>query len=57
MVSWGVAVCALGYVFGATSLVAWIGLAVLSLAPPALTVRLWSAPAPSISETIQDVLR
>jgi hypothetical protein len=30
---------------------------VVSLAPPAVMGRLWSAPAPSMSESIQDVLR
>jgi hypothetical protein len=55
--SWILAIGALGYVSGATTLGAWLALAVVSLAPPAVMGRLWSAPAPSMSESIQDVLR
>ena len=55
--TWIVAVGALGYISGATSLVAWAALTVLSLAPPAVMARLWSAPASSMSESIQNVLR
>jgi hypothetical protein len=57
MGAWIVAVGAFGYVFGATSVAAWIALAVLSLAPPAVVAWLWKAPAPSTSETIREALR
>jgi hypothetical protein len=57
MAAWVVAVGALGYMSGTTSFAGWTVLAVVSLVPPALMVRLWSAPSPSMSETIQEVLR
>jgi hypothetical protein len=57
MGTWVVAVGVLGYLSGATSVAGWTVIAALSLAPPALMARLWSAPAPSMSETIRDVLR
>jgi hypothetical protein len=57
MAAWVLAVCALGYVFGATSLAGWTLLALVSLVPPALMVRLWRAPSASMSESIREVLR
>ncbi len=57
MAVWVIGVGALGYVSGTTSFAGWTLLAVVSLVPPALMVRLWSAPSPSMSETIRDVLR
>ena len=57
MGSWILAVGAVGYISGTTSFAAWAALAVLSLAPPAVMARLWSRPAPSMSESIRDVLR
>jgi hypothetical protein len=42
---------------GATSFAGWTVVAVLSLVPPAIMMRLWTAPAPSMSESIRDVLR
>ena len=56
-VAWVVAVGALGYASGTTSFPAWTVVAVLSLVPHAVMVRLWSAPSPSMSETISEVLR
>ena len=57
MAAWILAVGALGYVSGATSFAAWTALVVLSLAPPAVMMRLWSVPSPSMSESIREVLR
>ena len=57
MAAWVVAVGALGYMSGTTSFAGWTLLAVVSLMPPALMARLWSAPSPSMSETIREVLR
>lgn len=57
MAAWVVAVGAVGYVSGTTSYTGWTLVAVVSLVPPALVGRLWSAPSPSMSETIRDVLR
>ena len=57
MAAWVVAVGALGYMSGTTSFAGWTLLAVVSLVPPALMVRLWSTPSPSMSETIREVLR
>jgi len=55
--AWVVAVGALGYASGATSLPGWTVVAVLALVPPAVMVRLWSAPSPSMSESIRKALR
>jgi hypothetical protein len=57
MAAWVVAVGALGYMSGTTSLAGWTLLAVVSLVPPGLMVRLWRAPSPSMSETIRTALR
>jgi hypothetical protein len=55
--AWVLAVGAFGYMSGAASFAAWTLLAVVSLALVVLMVRLWSAPAPTMSETIRKVLR
>ena len=55
--AWVLAVGTLGYVSGATSFAAWTTLAVLSLVPPVVMMRLWSAPTSSMSESIREVLR
>lgn len=55
--AWILAVGTLGYVSGATSFAAWAVLGVLSLAPAAVMMRLWNAPAPTMSESIREVLR
>lgn len=57
MAAWVVAVGALAYISGTTSFAGWTLVAVVSLVPPALMVRLWRGPSPSMSETIQEVLR
>jgi hypothetical protein len=57
MAAWVVAVGALGYASGTTSFPGWAIVAVLALAPPAVIVRLWSTPVPSMSERIREVLR
>ena len=57
MGAWILAVGALGYMSGVTSLAAWTAFALLALGPTAVIARLWSAPAPTTSETIRDVLR
>jgi hypothetical protein len=57
MGTWILAVGVVGYMSGATSFAAWTLCAVVSLAPPVLMGRLWSAPPPTMSETIRKVLR
>lgn len=54
---WILAVGVLGYVSGTTSFAGWTVVAIVSLVPPAVMVRLWSAPTPSMSETIREVLK
>jgi hypothetical protein len=54
---WILAVGAVGYVAGATSFAVWGSLVVLSLAPVMVLARLWSAPDPTMSETIREALR
>ena len=55
--AWFLAVVTLGFVLGVTSFAGWTALAVVSLVPLAVILRLWSAASPSISESIRDVLR
>jgi hypothetical protein len=55
--AWVLAVGAFGYMSGAASFAGWTLLAVVSVAPVILMARLWSAPAPTMSETIWKVVR
>jgi hypothetical protein len=55
--AWVLSVGTVGLVFDVTSIAGWAGLAVMSAVPPAVMLRLWQAPVPSMSETIRDVLR
>jgi hypothetical protein len=57
MGAWVLAVGAFGHMSGAASFAGWTLLAVVSLAPPVLMGRLWSAPPLTMSETIRKVLR
>jgi hypothetical protein len=57
MGTWVLAVGAFGYASGTTSLATWTLLVLVSLAPPVVMGRLWSPPAPTMSETIRQVLR
>jgi hypothetical protein len=57
MGAWVLTVGAFGYLSGAASFAVWTLLAVVSLAPVILMARLWSTPAPTMSETIRKVLR
>ena len=57
MAAWVIAVGVLGYMSGTTSFAAWTFLSVVSLVSPVLMVRLWSPPAPSMSEAIREVIR
>ena len=55
--AWVLAVGTLGFLLGVTSFAGWIALAVVSLVPLAVILRLWSAASSSMSESIRDVLR
>lgn len=55
--AWILAVGAFGHLSGTSSFAGWTLLAVVSLAPPVLMVRLLSAPPPTMSETIRNELR
>jgi hypothetical protein len=57
IVAWVLAVGALGFSWGATSIMGWALLVVVSLVPPVLMLRFWTAPAQSMSESIQKALR
>lgn len=57
MAAWILAVGVLGYLAGMTSFAAWTVLAAVALTPPLVMMRLWRRPAPSMSESIRDVLR
>ena len=46
-----------GYAAGNTSLVGWTVLLAVALTPALIMMRFWRAPARTMSETIQDVLR
>lgn len=55
--AWVLSIATLAVAVGTTSAAGWTALVMLSVVPPALMLRLWSTPAPSMSETIRDVLR
>ena len=55
--TWVLVVLAFGYMSGTSSFAGWTLLAMVSLAPPVLMVRLLSTPSPTMSETIRNVLR
>lgn len=57
MGAWVLAIGAFGDTSGTASFAGWILLTVVSLGPPALAVRLWRAPAPTMSEAIRKALR
>lgn len=57
MAGWILAIGGLGYGLGTASFAGWTLVAVLSVVPPVLLGRLWSAPSPSMSESIREVLR
>lgn len=57
MAPWILAVGGLAYMADTTTIAGWTVVAVLSLVPPAVMMRLWSAPVPTTSESIREVLR
>jgi hypothetical protein len=52
--AWILAVCALAYWSGARSFTWWTVVAILSLVPAAIILRLWREPSPSMSESIRE---
>lgn len=54
---WILAVGVLGSVVGPGSFTGWTVLAAVALTPPIVMMQLWQKPAPSMSESIRDVLR
>jgi hypothetical protein len=54
---WVLAVGAFSYASGTTSLATWTLLVLVSLAPPVVMGRLWSAPPATMPETIRKALR
>ena len=54
---WIAAAGSIGYLAGTSSVAGWTLLAMVSLAPPVLMVRFWSAPPQTMSETIRNALR
>ena len=55
--AWILAVGVLGYILGTTSLAGLTVLAVVSVIPPVVIMRLWHAPSQSMSESIREVIR
>jgi hypothetical protein len=54
---WVLTAGTLGFALGISSVAGWAALAAIAAGPPAVMLRLWQAPVPSMSETIRDVLR
>jgi hypothetical protein len=54
---WMLFIGALGYAAGITSLVGSTALLAVALTPAVIVTRFWGAPARTVSETIQEVLR
>ena len=55
--TWILAVGVLTYVSDPTSLAGWTVLAAVAAAPLVVVMKLWRAPAQTVSESIRDVLR
>jgi hypothetical protein len=55
--AWVLAVGVLGYILGTASLAGWTVLAIVSVIPPVVIMRLWRAPSPSMSESIREVIQ
>ena len=55
--AWILAVGVLGYLLGTTSLAGWTVLAIVSVIPPVVMMRLWRTPSQSMSESIREVIR
>jgi hypothetical protein len=55
--AWVLTVGTVGLAIGITSIAGWAALVTIATVPPAVLLRLWHAPVPSMSETIRDVLR
>ena len=55
--TWILAVGVLAYISGPTSLAGWTVLAAVAATPPVVMMRLWRAPAQTVSESIREVLR
>ena len=54
---WMLSIGTLGYSAGITSLVGCSALLAVAMTPAVIMTRFWRAPARTMSETIQDVLR
>jgi hypothetical protein len=54
---WLLAVCLAGLAANVTSLSNWIVLGSIAIVPPILLLRLWSAPAETMSESIRQARR
>lgn len=54
---WILAVGVLAYISDPTSLAGWTVLAAVAATPPVVMMRLWRAPAQTVSESIREVLR
>jgi hypothetical protein len=55
--TWILAVGVLAYISDPTSLAGWTVLAAVAATPPVVMMRLWRAPAQTVSESIREVLR
>jgi len=55
--AWLLASGVVAYVSDPASLAGWTVLAAVAVTPPVVMMRLWRAPAPSMSESIREVLR
>jgi hypothetical protein len=56
-ISWILAVCAVGFTAGATSVSGWSALAVIAVLPPVVMLLLWNDPPQSMSESIREARR
>jgi hypothetical protein len=57
IMGWILAGAVLGYLTRTTSLSGWMLLAAATVLPPVVMMSLWRAPAPSMSESIREVVR
>jgi uncharacterized membrane protein YhdT len=56
-IAWSIAVLLAAFAFGITSVLNWVAVACVAIAPPLVVRRFWHAPEQTISESIQKARR
>lgn len=55
--AWVLAWCAVAFLVDVTSVTGWMTLVAVAVLPPIVLLRMWRAPAQTMSESIRNVLK